>query len=147
VIANLKSEFLRYMRFCVVGATGVVLDTALLYVLAAPAFFSINLMLGKFIAAEIALLNNFIWNNLWTFEGRSPAASRVKAFCKFNLVCAAGMLISMITLHVLARYFQMHLIVANFISIVFASLWNYILNVRFTWRSTVIRTKSEMTPP
>lgn len=147
MIANLKSEFLRYMRFCVVGATGVVLDSALLYVLTAPAFFSINLMLGKFIAAEMALLNNFIWNNLWTFEGRTPPASKVKAFFKFNLVCGAGMLISMITLHVLARYFQMHLIVANFISIVFASLWNYILNVRFTWRSTVIRTKSEMAPP
>ena len=45
-------------------------------------------------AAEIALLNNFVWNELWTFGNLSTAKdhwyTRSSRLVKFNLICLAG---------------------------------------------------------
>jgi dolichol-phosphate mannosyltransferase len=58
----------RYAQFCVVGGSGVVVDVTVLYLLASPTMLGWNLSLSKAIAAEVALVNNFVWNELWTFR-------------------------------------------------------------------------------
>ena len=49
-----------------------------------------NLSLGKVLAAEAAIVNNFLWNDRWTFRApRSDAPCRsagLKRFLKFNLI-------------------------------------------------------------
>lgn len=67
----------RYAQFCVVGATGMVVDMAVLHVLASAEQLGWNLSLSKVLAAEAGLINNFIWNELWTFRDRvSPRRRR-----------------------------------------------------------------------
>ncbi len=41
--------------------------------LASPATLGWDLTLSKVIAAEVALINNFAWNEVWTFRELSAA--------------------------------------------------------------------------
>jgi dolichol-phosphate mannosyltransferase len=114
-LANSASEapLKRYAKFCIVGATGVAVDMGIIYLLADPSMLGWNLTLSKVIAAETAIFNNFIWNDLWTFRGLARSgnirAERLARLGKFNLICVAG------------------------ISIVLVSFWNFLMNLRFGW--------------
>src|SRR6266545_3155823 len=84
----------RYVKFCVVGGTGLVVDMGVIWWLASPGRLGWNLTVSKVIAAEVAILNNFLWNDLWTFRGLGVARyawrERLFRLAKFNLICVAG---------------------------------------------------------
>lgn len=182
----------RYTQFCVVGGSGLVVDMALLHVLASPALLGWNLSLSKALAAEAGLVNNFIWNELWTFrdlaqggsaparlgvgenqrravagarlnplngfngvdrtrwadcDGRSSMAppehssarrgsslgARARRFVKFNLICTAGIGLSVLLLNAQVYGLGWNVYVSNFLAIVLVSLWNFWLNWKFGW--------------
>ncbi len=127
----------QYIRFCVVGATGVAVDMGIIYLLADPSMLGWNLTLSKVIAAEIAIFNNFIWNDIWTFRGLARSgniwAERLARFGKFNLICVAGIGLSVLLLNVQVHWLKINVYLANFISIVSVSVWNFFMNLRFGW--------------
>jgi len=129
----------RYGRFCVVGGTGLVVDMGVIWLLASPNMLDWNLSLSKVIAAEVAILNNFVWNDLWTFRGLGAGGNvwqeRLRRFGKFNLICLAGIGLSVLLLNVQVYWLHLNVYAANFISIVLVSLWNFFLNLRFGWNA------------
>jgi len=129
----------RYARFCVVGGTGLVVDMGIVWLLASPTTLGWNLSLSKVIAAEVAILNNFVWNDLWTFRGLVAGANvwleRLRRFWKFNLICVAGIGLSVLLLNVQVYWLHLNVYLANFIAIVLVSLWNFFLNLRFGWNT------------
>jgi putative flippase GtrA len=133
IIGLLKS----YFQFGVVGASGVVIDMAALFVLADPRMLDWNLSLSKALAAEIAIFSNFTWNELWTFRELAQAdptwSGRAVRFGKFNLICLAGIAISILLLAAQTRFFGINVYVGNLIAVVIVSLWNFGVNRRFGW--------------
>jgi dolichol-phosphate mannosyltransferase len=127
----------RYLRFCVVGGTGVVVDMAILWWLASPASLGWNLSVSKVIAAEAAIFNNFLWNDLWTFRGlgavRNDRRERLGRLAKFNFICVAGIGLSVLLLNVQVYRLQMNLYVANLASIIVVSVWNFFMNLHLGW--------------
>ena len=127
----------RYVKFCVVGGSGVVVDMTVLYLLVS--LLGWNLTVSKAIAAEIALLNNFLWNDAWTFHGlgeeRTRWRARLARLAKFNLICLSGIALSVLLLNVQAQGLGLNVYLANFIAIVLVSLWNFFLNLKFGWNS------------
>jgi dolichol-phosphate mannosyltransferase len=67
----------RFARFASVGLTGVLVDMGLLYLLSDPSRLAWGLTRSKLIAAEAAIVNNFIWNDLWTFGDLVPGQRRL----------------------------------------------------------------------
>src|SRR5436190_8328130 len=96
--------FERYVKFCVVGGTGMLVDMGIIYLLASPFILGWNLSLSKVIAAEAAIFNNFLWNDLWTFRGLATHGGvwrqRLARLAKFNLICVAGIGWSVLLLNV-----------------------------------------------
>src|SRR5438445_13118724 len=91
----------RYAKFCIVGGTGLVVDMGIIWLLASPSTLGWNLSLSKVIAAEVAIINNFVWNDVWTFyELGSGRNGRFSRFLKFNLICVAGIGLSVLLLNV-----------------------------------------------
>jgi len=45
----------------------------IMYLLADATMLGWNLTVSKVIAAEIAISNNFLWNDIWTFQGLGAA--------------------------------------------------------------------------
>jgi|ERR1035441_1798353 dolichol-phosphate mannosyltransferase len=126
----------RYLRFGLVGTSGVAVDMAVLFILADPWMLGLNLSLSKVLAAEIAIVGNFTLNELWTFRDLAVDnswAARVLRFGKFNLICLAGIGLSVLLLNVQTRCFQINMYLANLLAILIVSLWNFGMNLRFGW--------------
>jgi dolichol-phosphate mannosyltransferase len=127
----------RYASFCLVGGTGVVVDMAVLYVLASPGLLHWNLTFSKVAAAELAIISNFILNELWTFGdlsgGKRQFMRLLVRFGKFNSICAGGVAISVCLLNLQVRSLGLNMLVANGLSIIVASVWNFSLNLRLAW--------------
>lgn len=131
----------RYVRFGIVGASGIAVDMAVLFILSDPRMLAINLSVGKVVAAEIALISNFIWNELWTFGDISAAQSdwrsRLQRLVKFNLICLAGIGLSIVILNIQVRLLTMNVYVGNLIAILIVSVWNFGMNLKFGWNKPV----------
>jgi dolichol-phosphate mannosyltransferase len=129
-----------FFRFCVVGASGVVIDMSILYLLSDPSTLHWGLTRSKFLAAEAALLNNFIWNDIWTFgdisSEQKTMGQRVKRFLKFNAICSLGIFFNIVILNIEFNLFHMNRYVANLVAIGLVTLWNYKSNKEFSWRVT-----------
>ena len=130
----------KFVRFCVVGCSGVLIDMSLLFVLSDPTMLGWGLTRSKLIAAEAALLNNFVWNDVWTFgaisQHQNTMGQRVKRFLKFNAICSLGILFNVAILNIEFNWFHMDRYVANLVAIGLVTLWNYKSNKEFSWRVT-----------
>jgi dolichol-phosphate mannosyltransferase len=134
-VATLRTS--AFFKFCAVGASGLLIDMGLLYLLSDPHSLGLGLTRSKIIAAEAALGWNFLLNELWTFRAASAeqpsAAARARRFLAFNAICTAGLLLNLVILNLLFNYAGMNRYVANALAIVVTSGWNYALNRRLNW--------------
>ena len=137
----------RFFRFGVVGFSGVFVDMAVLYLLSDPTTLSWGLTRSKIIAAEVAIVNNFLWNDAWTFADMSRNQhgwnQRLKRFFKFNLVCLCGVLFNVVLLNVMFNFLGFNSLphgryIANFMAIAIVTVWNFWLNMKLSWRSTQV---------
>jgi putative flippase GtrA len=133
----------RFVKFAIVGASGVPVSTAL--------------------AVETAILTNFAGNNVWTFanvedrERRIPFLERhprlgpfvtwalrpaVRRFAKFNAVSLVGLAITTVVTTLMASWYTEELqaiagpayfLIANLAGIAAATAWNFLANVVWTW--------------
>jgi len=129
-------EWKRVFMFGIVGLTGIVVNMGVLWYL--REFVSLDLLLAGFIATELSILNNFLWNDLWTFrsaKGRKYS-SRWHRLVTFNLVSVGGVVINLSLLYILSTQFGMYYLVSNMIGILVAFAWTFMVNRRFTWQWT-----------
>ncbi|MBE9030885.1 glycosyltransferase [filamentous cyanobacterium LEGE 11480] len=133
----------RFLRFGFVGLSGVVVDMAVLYLLhsaASPLGLAWGLTRSKIIASEVAILNNFCWNDRWTFKdlaGQQKSVGQwVKRFVKFNLICLLGLTLNVLILNLLFNLFGINAYVANLLAIVIVTFWNFWINLKLNWRVT-----------
>lgn len=144
----------RYAQFCIVGGSGVAVDMGIIYLLASPSMLGWNLTLSKVIAAEVAIWNNFLWNDLWTFQGlgnvQADGRGRLMRLVKFNLVCVVGIGLSVLLLNIQVYWLHLNLYLANFMAIVVVSVWNFLMNLKFGWNNRAQREPQlgePVTPP
>ncbi|PZU93792.1 MAG: sulfonate ABC transporter permease [Leptolyngbya sp.] len=133
----------RFVRFGVVGLSGVVVDMVILYLLHST--LGLPLTRSKIGAAEVAIINNFIWNDAWTFADVSMLqqgwSARLKRFLKFNLVCLAGLVLNVLVLNVIYNWVfgQRWPYLANLVAIAIVTFWNFWLNLKLSWRVTQVK--------
>lgn len=134
----------RFLRFGIVGFSGVFVDMIMLYLLSDPSTLGWGLTRSKILASEVAIINNFLWNDAWTFADFSSQQKgwdkRFKRFLKFNVVCLAGLFLNVLLLNFFfnlvfenvpyGRY------IANFIAIAAVTFWNFWFNLKLSWRVT-----------
>jgi dolichol-phosphate mannosyltransferase len=130
----------RLLRFAVVGLSGLVVDMGLLYVLGDPSRLGWGLTRSKLLAAEIAIVNNFVWNDLWTFRDLARAQpglrQALRRFAKFNAICSMGLGFNVLLLNVMANGLHLDRYVANAVAIGVVTLWNFWLNLELRWRAS-----------
>jgi dolichol-phosphate mannosyltransferase len=135
----------RFFRFCVVGGSGVLVDMGLLYVLSDPHMLGLGLTRSKVLAAETAILSNFLLNDLWTFGDTATPGfmPRLRRFLGFNAICSVGLVLNIVILNVLFNLFHMNRYVANAIAIVTVTGWNYFLNKKLNWTPLAVQTDAQ----
>lgn len=130
----------RFLRFGIVGFSGVFVDMGLLYLLSDPSTLALPLTRSKIIASELAIINNFLWNDWWTFgdiSRRQPGKrQQLKRLLKFNLICLAGLILNVLLLNLFFNVFGLNRYAANLIAIALVTVWNFWFNLKLSWRVT-----------
>jgi dolichol-phosphate mannosyltransferase len=128
----------RFLRFAIVGLSGVFVDMGVLYLLSDPTTLGWGLTRSKIIASSAAILNNFVWNDLWTFRDiaarQSGMQQRLRRLLKFAGVCGLGLVLNVVLLNMMFNLLHMNRYVANLIAIAIVTGWNFGLNVKMNWR-------------
>jgi dolichol-phosphate mannosyltransferase len=138
-----RLPFDRFLRFAAVGLSGVIVDMGLLFLLSDPTMLGWGLTRSKLIAAETAILNNFLWNDAWTFADVSSRQHglkpRLRRFAKFQLICLAGVVLNTLLLNLQFNLLHMNRYIANAIAIAAVTGWNFWLNLKISWRVAALQ--------
>jgi dolichol-phosphate mannosyltransferase len=118
----------RLGKFLVVGGTGVVLNNAALYALYQA--LRLPLVVASALAVTLAIANNFVLNDRWTF-GRSTLS--LQRFGRFGLVSLGGILVTTVVLWALVTYLGIQYLAANLVGIAVGTGWNFVGNLAWTW--------------
>ena len=143
-IAKFRQKFpiRRFTRYGLVGFSGILVDMAMLYFLHGA--LGIGLTTSKIIAAETAIVSNFLWNDSWTFADmvgqQTDMGSRLKRLLKFNTICFTGLIIDVLLLNLLFNivFGQSRPYLANIIAISCVAVWNFWLNLKLSWRTSAV---------
>ena len=105
----------QFIKFCVVGGSGVLVDMTVLYLVADPTTLAWNLTAAKVCSAEVALLNNFLWNEVWTFRCAAKCARGgwMRRLVGFHAICGVGIGLAVLFLHLFHTWLGFNLYVAN----------------------------------
>jgi dolichol-phosphate mannosyltransferase len=138
-LARVTGEFDRFLRFCTVGLSGVVVNQTALWALTVHSgFYYIHASIA---AVEIAIASNFLLNEFWTFRDKAQQSTgfsnRLRRFVKFNLVCAVGGILNTAVLWSLTEWMGINYLASNLVGIGISTFWNYWINANVTWQNNV----------
>jgi dolichol-phosphate mannosyltransferase len=128
---RLTDHGMRLASFCMVGGVGVVVNNGLLFLLVERGH--INVIVAGVLATEAAIINNFVLNDGFTFRGVDSNKPYLRRLISYNGLTLGGLVLSVATLAFLHYVLGVHYLVANVLSIVPGTLWNYASNHRWTW--------------
>ncbi len=130
----------RFMKFGAVGASGVVVNLVVLYLCQEFLFVAISspdmrLNVSLAMAIFCATVNNFFWNRAWTWSDRKhhPDKHLVLHFGQYALACWVGIVLQVILTKLFVIY--LYYLIANALAIVLASVFNFLVNNFWTFRS------------
>ena len=141
---NLKSQHLgllltrltRFFRFGMVGFSGVLIDLGVFYCL--HQLLNLELTPSSILSTEIAIVNNFIWNDIWTFgdvlQYEKKNTEVLQRLIKFNIICFLGLIINSLIVNLLFYKFSINEYIAKLVAIGCVTLWNFGLNFTFNWK-------------
>ncbi|MDZ8023821.1 MAG: GtrA family protein [Nostoc sp. SerVER01] len=126
----------RLIRFAIVGLSGVFVDLGGFYVL--HTLLGWLLTPSAILSTEIAIINNFLWNDVWTFGDVSvqqQLVQRLQRFFKFNLICFFGLIFNALIVNWLFYRFRVNEYLAKLVAILCVTFWNFSLNWKVNWQT------------
>jgi putative flippase GtrA len=130
----LKGIPIQFIKFCLVGSTGALIHLGLLYSL--TELFHMWYVLSAAIGFTVAVLNNFVWNRLWTFKNTSPCIPR--QLLLFFIINVISLCINLSVLYILTEYAGMWYMEAQIVAILVAVTNNFLGNRRFTFSLVIL---------
>ncbi len=131
--AALKRDFLRLIKFSIVGVIGAGINTGFLWLF--TDFAGIFYLYSSLIAIEIAIIMQFLMNDRWTFKEQKT--THVEQFMirilKSNIWRSGGLAVNIGVLYFLTEYVGVYYLISNIVGIICAFLLNYLFESRLTW--------------
>ena len=119
----------RFIKFNLVGLTGVFVNEGLLVLLVSLGVYYIY---ASAVAIEVSIVSNFILNDLWTFHDRRHGHVVVRLL-KFNGLMLVGLAVNLAILYVGTDFLSINYAVSNLAGIAVAFLVRYWLSVKYAW--------------
>ncbi|MGD0710402.1 MAG: GtrA family protein [Bacteroidales bacterium] len=124
-----KAVFYKFLKFGIVGASGMVVDFSLTY------FFKEIIKIQKYVANAIgftvAATINYIFNRIWTFHSNDPQVTL--QFFKFFFISVVGLGINTLILYILVSKYKKNFYLSKLFAIGVVLIWNFTINLLFTF--------------
>ncbi len=136
-LARATGQLRSWMRYGAVGFTGAVVNIAVVTLLAARRAWPVGWALA--VAIPLALLNNFLWNWLFTFRNSQaphgePRAGALSRLSHYGKVCTTGVVLN-VFLTLVLNLRGVPLPLASAAGVALGGAWNLFFNVPAIWRS------------
>jgi len=120
-----------FVKFGIVGGSGVIVNFAAFWIM--TTLMGINHLIASVIATEIAILNNFTLNHLWTFRERRGEMSLSIRLLYFHGSRILGLLVTVGSLYILADIAGLNVLLSYLIAIGLGTLTNFVTSDLFVW--------------
>jgi putative flippase GtrA len=130
-----SATLVRWMKFNFVGAIGIVVQLAALFLL--KTFLNLNYLWATALAVETAVIHNFIWHERFTWADRtkpdrmqtSSARGSLTRCLRFNVANGAvSILGNLVLMKLLVGFGHVNYLAANGIAIALCSLANFLVS-------------------
>jgi len=129
-------DLIRFIKFGIVGGSGIFINMGFLW------FFTeivgLYYLISSVLAIALAMISNFIWNDLWTWRDRGEPGFKayLTRMAKFILVSSIAAYIGNLgVLWILTHFFDVHYLISNLIGIAIGTILNYSVNNFWTFKS------------
>ncbi len=121
--------FMKFLKFGVVGLSGVIVDFSLTYLF--RNILKVNQYLANAIGFTVAASTNYFFNRVWTFKSSNPEV--MVEYGEFLLISIIGLGINSFILWVMVSKLKRHFYFSKLIAIGITMIWNFIANLIFTF--------------
>jgi putative flippase GtrA len=130
----LSSEFvIKFIRYALVGFTGVAVDFSITYIF--KEYAKVSKYIANSLGFSTAVVTNYLLNRYWTFgAGNEDVFIQFGTFLGVSLV---GLLINNIIIFLLNEKLKMNFYISKVIAIMVVVFWNFFVNYYYTFRSAV----------
>lgn len=131
-LLTVQPDDLRFLRFCLVGGSGVLVNTGIFWALTSS---GVHYLLAGMASIVTATTWNFFLNDAFTWKDRHSPSLRVTAarYLQYWMVTGMASTAHMAILALLTMTGLEHMF-SNVIGITAASMWNFFTNSRWTWK-------------
>ncbi len=130
-----------FVRFCIVGATGFVINFTLLTLF--YKVFGWPLFWSQLIAAEISLFSNFLLHHTWTYKANKVDKTLLQLVIQFHVSSWAAILGSAFLVSGGVHWLHLGYLAALILSSVIALGWNFGWTKFVIWKGGPLPASSE----
>ena len=123
--------FIRFIRFGIVGCSGMIVDFGMTWLCKEKLRW--NKYLSNSIGFVLAATNNYVWNRIWTFQSESQAVAR--EYISFVVIAVIGLGLNNLIIYLLHERLHLHFYLSKLIAVGCVTLWNFSMNYVFTFRA------------
>lgn len=121
-----------FVRFCLVGAVGFLVNLSALFLLYDLANFSI--VVAQLIGAECALFSNFTFHHFWTYKGLGVQKRKRLLLAQYHLSFWSGAAINSLIVVLLVSVMHAHYFIGLIVGSAVALFWNFFWTKFFIWK-------------
>ncbi len=118
-----------FLKFSIVGASGVVVNYGIAYL---GYVAGLGDLLSLAIGVEAAIISNFIWNDLWTFRHRRTLKLHLRILY-FHASRLLGFFTTMASHYLFAHILGIPITISYILAIGIGTLTNYFTSDLFVW--------------
>jgi len=124
-----KELVYKFLKFGVVGASGVVVDFGYTYI--SKEIIKIQKYVANAIGFTLAATSNYFLNRWWTFHSHNPHIG--VEYSKFLVISILGLGINSFVIWILVSKYNKNFYISKLFAIGVVTLWNFIFNMVFTF--------------
>ncbi len=118
----------QFIKFCVVGGSGVLVDFGVTYV--CKEWIRLNKYLANSLGFAIAATSNYLLNRLWTFHSHNNIPVE---YLKFVGISVLGLGINNAVIYLLTDKLRWNFYFSKLFAIGMVTIWNFFMNYYFTF--------------
>jgi len=124
-----KVLFLKFIKFCLVGLSGMLIDFGTTWVLKEKV--RVNKYIANSTGFILAATSNYIWNRFWTFHSENTHVAT--EYLSFILISLAGLGLNNLILYFFNDKMKFNFYLSKLIAVGFVTIWNFVLNYLITF--------------